>query len=275
MNISNHLDVVQRNVVTYSSLQPLSFLIGSVNYLTNLTAFYKWKIDSKPKMVQFQSKFINKNKVKYRLIQTYKYFLAGTSLMILVARCGPTKILFNNNIALLAVTATFPASLWSINRTKSNRTQQLAWLVFCTSLGLLIPSVASVKVINLGRSAAISAGIGTLLTLQVYSFPKINYAAWERPLSRMIQLLPITTIGLLLFTPLYPPLIHLANFALTYGGLVANCGLFMSDLQKSYKNIKKQSDTEYDTINESIHLSLSSVNIFTRVLYILSNFTKM
>jgi FtsH-binding integral membrane protein len=240
-------------------------IVGAATVATLSAAYYFY-----PQMTAIDQPVTEAQK---RIKATYGYVLAGLGATAASAyglyRVGFHHILLRTNpwTVLGVAVGTSIALLVGIHSTSYVERPILKhtlWAAFNISIGA---SLCPIVVFGgpLIAQAALATGciVGGLSLLSAHS-PPDSFRQYRAPLGVGLGAVVAASLGNLLF-PM--PLLH--NFVL-YGGLVVFSGLIVVDTQTMQANAEKI-DTVYDPIQHSIPIYLSTINIFVRMVQILSN----
>jgi FtsH-binding integral membrane protein len=215
------------------------------------------------------------NQMKDRVKHTYAYVFGGFALTAAAAIVShisglSLKILNNNSYILpigLTVT-TFGSLIATLSISKEDqKAKHVAWVIFNSSMGILFSPLGFLNQAIVAQAAAISLGVGGLLTLAAYLAPDKRFLEWEGPLMAALTSLSIATTVAIFFPQ--TAFAYGVDRASLYGGLLIFTGLFMSSTHRLTQEAETQPRDKFDPINSSMNIYLDGLNIFIRVLRIL------
>ena len=256
-----------------SSIAPWSRIIlaTSASALVGLAA-YHWSTTQSDANPQEAIAFA---KVKERIATTYGYVFGGFALTALSVAAFHIsgisfKILQNYHYAAPLAFLTSIGALFAtlFIRKEDHTIRHIAWSVFNISMGAMLAPLAYLNKAALAQAAIITLGIGGGLSLAAYLAPNRSFIKWESPL--------ITVLTTLTFSSLIAAFFPKSAFAYgvdrvsLYGGLLLFSAFFMISTQKLFRDAELQMDQDFDPIRSSIDIYLDGMNIFIRMLRMLT-----
>lgn len=154
--------------------------------------------------------------------------------------------------------------------------KQLAWVGHCSLLGMILAPLSMVGGPALIRAATYTAGIVGGLSAIAVCAPSERFLIQSAPISITLGAIVASSIGSMFLPPTSRIGLGLYGISL-YGGLLVFSGLLLYDTQKTIKKAELHpaySMSPYDPINNSLHIYMDIVNIFIRMLAIMSGQNK-
>jgi growth hormone-inducible transmembrane protein len=218
----------------------------------------------------------NKEQTNTRIKNVYSYVGAGLMITTLSSiMCFASgfsyKILslmiFNPNLYLFGYflfTIPLIFAMMSTNYHQESNLKHLLWVGFNIIMG------SHLSILGIfGGDIVIQAALATACIVSVLSLAAVNCNSrtlvyCEGPLSIGLGVIVWASIGSFIFGS---EMLHDVSL---YGGLLVFGGLMLTDTNKLIKNVEELSEKNFDPINESINIYLNIINIFIRILEILS-----
>ncbi|KAI1278058.1 Growth hormone-inducible transmembrane protein [Halotydeus destructor] len=219
--------------------------------------------------------------VRDRISSTYQYF--GGSLAVTAATAAsvfrnPTLLNFAMRGSMTAMIVSMVAVLGtgmlcqSIQYKEGFGAKQMTWLLHTATIGFMIAPMAFVGGQIMLRAAMMTAGIAGGLSFVAASAPSERFLTWGAPLSIGLGAVFASSVAGMFLPPTTAMGATVHSIAL-YGGLVLFSAFLLYDTQK----IIKRAETHpaygvqpFDPINASIGIYLDVINIFVRLVTILS-----
>lgn len=149
--------------------------------------------------------------------------------------------------------------------------KHVAWAVHSGVVGCVIAPLLLLGGPLVARAACYTGATVAALSLTAACAPDKKFLTWAGPLSLGLGGVFIASIGGMFVGPASAaaPVIH---SIVTYGGLVVFGGFMLYDTQKIIHKAQmtRYDGTRYDPINASMGIYMDTVNIFIRILMILS-----
>ncbi|KAH8858479.1 Growth hormone-inducible transmembrane protein isoform 4 [Schistosoma japonicum] len=239
------------------------------------------------------------NYVKQRIRATYGYLLASVAIT-----AGSTVLLFQSptvcrlmlsggwlapiGMAILSITAGVICQSITYPRSGLN-VKHLAWVAYSVSLGAMLMPVCLLGGPIIMRAAMYTGSIVGSLSLVAATAPSDRFIKWGGPLSIGLGVIFVSSVGSMFLSPVSRFGSGFASISL-YGGLLLFSGFLLYDTQHVIKRAeshpppsfyspalpnsrgfqKAESLKPFDPINSSIRILLDAVNIFVRMVVILS-----
>ncbi len=205
----------------------------------------------------------------------YAYVFGGFALTTLAgtaAHVSGFSLQLLKHPYLIAIPLFIGTIVSAVTVTKSNKNegtiQKVKWVLFNICMGASLSTIGFFSKQLITQAAVISLGIGGTATLTSYLAPDEKFLKWEGPF-----LNALACISLVSFASLFFPgqaAAYGLNKALSYGGLAIFTGLLMSRTQRLYKEAKEKRTKDFDPIKASLSIYMDGLNIFVRVLDILT-----
>lgn len=279
MNISNFMNAVSTahwsNFTRFMNSSTAGW--SGVILATSTTALlglglYRW---SKPNTIGGNDALDDDfKKIKERISQTYAYVFGGFAITALAAIAGHVnglslKILQNRFLTI----PIFIGSLAAITATRfidkeNNTAKHVAWAIFNVSMGMMLSPLGFLDQKIVAQAAAVSLGLGAILTLTAYLAPDREFLAWEGPLMTALTTITIASTVALFFPG--SAFAYGVDRVSLYGGLMIFSGFLMSSTQLLMEEAEKQSERDFDPINSSQNIYLDGLSIFIRILRIMN-----
>lgn len=216
--------------------------------------------------------------VKKRIQQVYKYVFGGLAITAGAATVahitGISKVFFQSRLAHVGVFVGSIAALITtmISQPNSDR-QKTVWAVFTATMGLMISPICHLDKTIIAQAAAITLGLGSVLSFIAYKAEDKRFLSWEGSLMG-----GLTAISVASFVAWFFPKTAFAygvDRLSLYVGCAIFCGLFMASsqtiLDASQKSVSTgQSKNDFNAINLSLGLYLDTLNLFLRILRMLN-----
>lgn len=224
--------------------------------------------------------------VKQRIRKTYLYFAGGAAVAAaagLQAVRMPRTINFFLRGGIMPVVASLGLIIGTgvvmraLPYTEHLSAKHVAWAVHSASFGVVLgPMLLMTGPALAGRAALYTLGVvGGLSTLACVA-PSDKFLLYRGPLAIGLGCVAVASIGSCFLSPFSAFGAGVYGVAL-YGGLVVSSGLLLFNTQALVHDAKyrpgnaEQFDMEpYDPINRSSLLLTDSINIFIRILVIMS-----
>lgn len=208
-----------------------------------------------------------------RMKTVYKYVFGGLAITAgtaaLAHSSGLSRIILQSGMARLGIFAASIASLVVTMWSKANSpTQVKAWVVFTASMGLGTCTLGFLGGAILGQAAAITLGLGSILSYVAYNAKDKTFLQYEGTLLSGLTALTIVSFIASFFRE------KAASFGIDrlslYIGIAIYCGLFMASTQqildKSQKSVDDSEKLEnFNAINHSLSLYLDTMNLFVKI----------
>ncbi len=251
---------------------------GKVILATSATALiglgaYSWRRSDQDEQDAFDPDF---DSIKEKVCQTYGYVFGGFAITAAAAAAShisglSLKILMSNSYVLpIGLTVTSIVSLVStmLISKEDTKTKHIAWTIFNVSMGMGLSPLCFLNKALIAQAAFISLGVGGLLSLSAFLAPDRKFLEWEGPLMTALTTLSIASAVAVFFPR--SAFAYGVDRASLYGGLLIFSGLLMSSTQRLKEDATKQSNDQFDPINSSMSIYLDTMNLFIRILRILS-----
>lgn len=282
MNISS---LVQSSVGQYwstfsraasSSLAPWSgvILATSATALVGL-GVYRWSKSNNQDSQEGEVRLRDRNfeRVKEKIQRTYAYVFGGFALTAAAATASHVsglslQVLTNTGLSV-TLTITSLASLITtlVVDKESVKTKHVAWAIFNGTMGVMLSPLGFLNPVLIAQAAAISLGVGGLLTLGAFMAPDREFLKWEGPLMTALTTLCVASTVAIFFPN--SAFAYGVDRASLYGGLVLFSGLLMCSTQRLIDEAERK-PYRFDPINSSISIYLDTMNLFIRILRILA-----
>lgn len=251
-----------------TSITPWSGLIlgTSVTALTVL-GIYHW---SQPKSASDpdEKKF---EKIKDKVYRAYEYVFGGFALTAATAVAshisGISRSILHNHYLTIPIFIGSCASLVAITLIdkKDVKAKHVAWTIFNATMGMTLSPLGYLNQTIVAQAAAISLGLGGILTATVFLSPNKDFLKWEAPLMTALTSVSIASTIALLF-PAGAFAYGVDRLSL-YGGLAIFTGLFMASTQRLVQ--EAETDEQFDAMKSSMNIYLDGLNLFIRALRVL------
>ncbi|GAB1598718.1 growth hormone-inducible transmembrane protein-like [Argonauta hians] len=219
--------------------------------------------------------------VRQRIRDTYMYFgssIGFTALSAMAVYRNPTMLNLMMKNSWLAIGGTFVAMIGSSMLVQSIPYQpglgpkQFAWMLHSGIVGAVIAPLSLVGGPILVRAAWYTAGvIGGLSTLAMCA-PSEKFLNMGGPLAAGLGVVFVSSLGSMFLPPSTALGAGLYSISI-YGGLVLFSMFLLYDTQKIIKKAETHpvyASRPYDPINSSIGIYMDTINIFIRIVSILS-----
>lgn len=149
--------------------------------------------------------------------------------------------------------------------------KHLAWMAHSGVVGAVIAPMMLIGGPLVLRAATYTAGTVMALSLTAACAPDGKFLSWGGPLSLALGGICVASIGGM-FVPATSAVAPMLSSLVTYGGLVVFGGFMLYDTQKIIKKaeVATYQGKRYDPINASMGIYMDTINIFIRILVILS-----
>lgn len=141
-----------------------------------------------------------------------------------------------------------------------------AMLLFHAAVGAGLSPLIFIGSSILLQAAAATGLMVSSLSVVAATSPPATFEQFTGPLTVGLGVVVAAGFGRMFF-----PASSLLVSVSLYGGLLVFGGLTLADTQKIYRRAQYSRYGGYDPINESMHLYLDTINIFTRMAMIFSN----
>lgn len=219
--------------------------------------------------------------VRARIRDTYLYFggslvaTAGAAVAVMRSPTMMNLMMRNSWVSMIATIAAMIGSgmvARSIPYKEGFGAKQIAWLVHSGVVGAVIAPMTLLGGPLVLRAALYTAGVvGGLSTLAVCA-PSDKFLNMGGPLAMGLGVVFVSSIGSAFLPPTTALGAGLYSVAL-YGGLVLFSMFLLYDTQKIIKRAETHptyAAVPFDPINNSISIYMDTINIFIRILTILS-----
>jgi FtsH-binding integral membrane protein len=200
-----------------------------------------------------------------RLMTVSKWVSIGGTLVLTLGSCVATQM---------------------INQHQNPVWKYTAWTLFNSSLGLVLSPLFYLKSSLLAHAALLSAGIVTSISAVAMTARREQYLWLGAPLSKFsmnislndlyglvigLDVICLASIGSKILPATAIRTLSVMEGIWLYGGLVVFSGVLLVDTQKMIANAEKAQDARaLSSIDESLDIYLDSINIFIRILTLLS-----
>ncbi|KAL5484027.1 hypothetical protein EMCRGX_G020454 [Ephydatia muelleri] len=216
--------------------------------------------------------------VKDRIQSTYTYFASGLAITA-VSAYGASRsssfIRFMANRPILAMVTCFAATIGSsllvIATPYTPETLPLkigAFTLFSAVMGATLAPVILMAGPVVGRAAMYTAAVVGGLSLTAACAPSEKYLYMAGPLSVGLGVVLVASLGGMFATP-GTALFSGLQTVVVYGGLVLFGAFMLFDTQKIIYHAENR--TSFDPANMSLGIYMDTINIFIRILTILTN----
>lgn len=222
--------------------------------------------------------------VKDRISATYLYFAGSTAMTALSAVAvsrNPALMGLMMSGGWMAIGATFAAMIGvgmlarSISYEHSPVAKHLAWMLHAGVMGAVISPVTLIGGPLLIRAALSTAGIVGGLSLVAVCAPGEEFLSYGAPMGVAFGVIFASSVGALFLPPtsIFAPGLYSLS---VYGGLLLFSFLLLYDTQKIIKRAEtypRYGVEKYDPINACLGIFMDTLNIFVRMVTILSGGT--
>jgi len=216
--------------------------------------------------------------VKQRVSSTYGYFAGGLALT-----AGSTVMLFktgalNNFMAsspMIFAFGSLAAFIGAMMMTRSidiheNKPLKLvSWGLMNVAMALSLVPLGFIGGPMIMKAAAYTGAVVGALSLAAMAAPDDKFMSWGAPLMMGLMVVIVASVGRI-FLPAHYFVAHsvMENVCM-YGGTALFSGMILYKTQVVVNNAKYS--RQYDPLNASIGIYLSTINLFTSILQILSS----
>jgi FtsH-binding integral membrane protein len=213
-------------------------------------------------------------RIKEKIQRTYAYVFGGFALTAAAATASHVsglslKILTNTGYLLpIGLTVTSIGSLIATLATNKDdvKTKHVAWAIFNGTMGVMLSPLGFLNPVIIAQAAAISLGVGGLLTFTAFMAPDRQFLKWEGPLMTALTTLCVASTVAYFFPS--TAFAYGVDRASLYGGLAIFSGLLMCSTHRLIDEAERKQYT-FDPINSSLSIYLDTMNLFIRILRIL------
>jgi len=199
------------------------------------------------------------------------YYLSRSQLIYRMMAANPMLVFGGSMIAMIGSSI----ACHSIQYEAGLNAKHLAWAVHSGIVGCVIAPMILMGGPMVLQAATYTAGTVAALSITAACAPDDKFLKWGGPLSLCLGGVFVAAIGGM-FVPASSAAAPVLQSVVTYGGLVVFGGFMLYDTQKiihraqtSYYNGQR-----YDPINASMGIYMDTINIFIRILVILSGRNK-
>ncbi|MFI0434888.1 MAG: Bax inhibitor-1 family protein [Parachlamydiaceae bacterium] len=255
------------------SLNAWSGLILGTSVIA-LTALQGYRWSHSHATLSHQSTGVDFQKIKNKVCKAYAYVFAGFALTATAAAAahigGVSRAILQQPLLSIPV---FIGSIASLTATlevnkKNVKTQHTAWMIFNLTMGMTLSPLGFLNQHIVAQAAAISLGLGGMLTATTFLAPDKKFLEWEGPL-----MTALTTISLVSSIALFFPgsaFAYGVDRVSLYGGLAIFTALFMASTQRLINEAETKDDLTFDPIKSSLGIYLYSLNFFVRIVEIMA-----
>lgn len=213
--------------------------------------------------------------VKKKIKRTYAYVMGGLGITGVSAygfyKVGLHKTIMRSNpwiVIGVSLTSTIPLLIGTLltDYKENPIMKHICWFGFNGVMAGTLSTVCLFGGPLVAQAGLATTGIMTGLSLVASSAKPGSLQQLELPMGVGLGALVAAGLGNMIF-----PIPFLHNVVL-YGGLIVFSGLTMTDTQRMLEHAKHSSD--YDPINESLNIYLDYINLFIRIIQILSELEK-
>lgn len=256
-----------------TSIAPWSGVIlgTSITALTALT-IHQWSQSDSDSIEDGFDK-VPFEKIKDKVCRAYAYVFGGFTLTAAAAvaahMSGFSRVILNNQYLMIPIFLGSCASLVATMTTsKENvKAKHVAWGIFNMTMGMTLSPLGYLNQKFVAQAAAISLGMGGILTTTVFLSPNKNFLEWKAPLTSALTCMTIASTAALFFPG--SAFAYGVDRVSLYGGLAIFTGLFMESTQRLITEAETQSEKQFDALKSSMNIYLDGLNIFLRILRIL------
>jgi FtsH-binding integral membrane protein len=214
--------------------------------------------------------------VKERIQKTYTYFTGGLAVTAAAAvatvRSGVVTRLSRLSpfgFLLVGLGGSLGSYMLCVSVPYENTLMKhSAWLLFSGAWGMFLAPAVMMGGALVTRAAIYTAGTVAGLTITAACAPSDKFLTWAGPLSLGLGAVCVASLGSMFLGPMSSLGMGMYSFSL-YGGLLVFGGFMLYDTQKIIKVAETQ--PHYDPVNESLGIYMDTINIFIRILMILSS----
>lgn len=220
--------------------------------------------------------------VKDRIRDTYLYFggsIIATAGTAAAALRSPTVINMVSRGGFMALGVSLAAMIGSgmvarsLPYQEAPSSKQLAWLVHCGVIGLVIAPICLLGPAIITRAAWYTAGmVGGLSTVAACA-PSDKFLNWGGPLAMGLGVVFCASLGTMFLPPTTAAGAGLYSVAI-YGGLILFGMFLLYDTQKIIHKAERHpvgwGAPPFDPVNASIGIYMDTINIFIRIAQILA-----
>ena len=255
-----------------SSVAPMSrFILATSATAVVGWGLYRWSQSTDtPEGVPHDPIF---ERVKAKVLRAYSYVFGGFTLTAVAAAAahisGLSLAILRNSYLQIPITLGVFGSLFATIWTDKDdvKLKHIAWVAFNATMGLMLSPLGFISQKIVDQAAAISLGLGGILTFIAYQAPDRRFLKWEAPLLTALSSISIAS-AIATFFPKSAFAYGVDRVSL-YGGLAIFSGLLMSSTQRLVTEAEQQNERTFDPINSSLNIYLDGLNIFIRILRIL------
>ncbi|XP_047145303.1 growth hormone-inducible transmembrane protein isoform X1 [Hydra vulgaris] len=195
------------------------------------------------------------------------FYMSRTQAIYRMMGASPWLVIGGSMVAMIGSSILCQA----IEYEKGLNAKHFAWAVHSGVVGVVIAPMILLGGPLVARAAVYTAGTVAGLTLTAACAPNDKFLTWGGPLSLALGGICVASLGGM-FLPASSAAVPVINSLVTYGGLVIFGGFMLYDTQKIIKQaeISTYRGQKYDPINSSIGIYMDTINIFIRILMIMS-----
>jgi FtsH-binding integral membrane protein len=245
-------------------------LATSVVALTGL-GVYRWSKSNSQESDNQEA--LDFQEIKERVCKAYGYVFAGFALTAATAAAAHIgaisgAMLQHPIVSIPVVVASLASLSATIVINKENvKLKHVAWGVFNLTMGMTLSPLGFLNQQIVAQAAAISLGLGVLLTATSFIAPDKKFLQWEGPLMTALSTISIASCVALFFPG--SAFAYGIDKVSLYGGLAVFTALFMGSTQRLINEAETQKENQFDPISSSLGVYLDGLNIFIRTFKIL------
>eukprot|EP00163_Fabomonas_tropica_P005971 TRINITY_DN15613_c0_g1_i2.p1 TRINITY_DN15613_c0_g1~~TRINITY_DN15613_c0_g1_i2.p1 ORF type:complete len:317 (+),score=87.22 TRINITY_DN15613_c0_g1_i2:209-1159(+) len=209
--------------------------------------------------------------VRSRLSKTYAYLAGGLGMTAASAfylnQAGFTRVLMTTN-PWIVMGGTMLATISTMMATRMIDQERVlmkhtAWSLFNVAVGASLAPIAMIGGPIVLKAAAITGCIVGSISLVAASAPSEQFLWMGGPLTLGLGVVVASSVGSMFF-PASPLLYNISM----YGGLGLFGGFVLFDTGKVINHAERNAG--FDPINECMGIYMNTINIFTRIVYLLA-----
>ncbi|CAF3678329.1 unnamed protein product [Rotaria sp. Silwood1] len=146
-----------------------------------------------------------------------------------------------------------------------------AWTLFNSSFGLVLSPLCYLESSLLARAALLSTGVVASISAVGMTARRGQYLWLGAPLMAGLSVVCLASISSLILPSTAIKTLSVSEWISLYGGLAIFSGILLFDTQRMITNAEKAQDARtLSSINESLDIYMDTINIFIRILALLS-----
>jgi len=195
------------------------------------------------------------------------YYMSRSPMVYRMMGANPMLVFGGSMIAMIGSSI----AVQSIEYEPGLNGKHLAWAAHSGIVGCVIAPMLLMGGPLVLRAATYTAGTVAALSLTAACAPDEKFLKWGGPLSLCLGGVFMASLGGM-FLPAASAAVPVLHSVVTYGGLVVFGGFMLYDTQKIVKRaqVTYYNGQKYDPINSSMGIYMDTINIFIRILAILS-----